>query len=146
MRWRGAGATDVVDPRADGDTVKRIRSLSDGGVDFAFEAVGSPALINAGVIATVPGGAVVLVGAHDGTARLGDVAAGQLVVQEKRLLGCMHGSSLSASDIPKPISFWRSGQLNLEMMITARRGLDGVNQGLDDIRAGLGVRTVIELN
>ncbi len=138
------GATDLIDPAAD-DGAKAARRLSGGGVDFAFEAAGSPALIAAGVIATVPGGAVVLVGAHDGSARLDAISAGQLVVQEKRLLGCMHGSSYSARDIPKLVRFWRSGQLDLETMVTARTGLDGVNRGLDDIRAGHGVRTVVSI-
>jgi Zn-dependent alcohol dehydrogenase len=140
----GVGATDAVDPSAE-DVAKAARKLSDGGVDYAFDAVGNTALAAAGVVATVPGGAIVLVGAPPGTARLDGVSAGQLVVQEKRLLGCMLGSAQSARDIPRLVEFWRRGLLNLEALVTARRGLDGVNQGLDDIRAGRGVRTVLEI-
>jgi len=136
------GATDVLDPTTE-DVVRLARAMSDGGVDFAFDAAGSPALAAAGVIATRPGGAVVLVGTPRGT--LDGISAGQLVVQEKRLLGCMLGSSHAARDIPRLVSFWRTGALNLDLMVTRRCSLDGVNQGLDDIRAGRGVRSVVKL-
>jgi Zn-dependent alcohol dehydrogenase len=55
------------------------------------------------------------------------------------------GSSNARRDIPRFLDMWRSGQLDLTSMITARRPLDDINLGMADMVAGAGVRTVIEL-
>jgi S-(hydroxymethyl)glutathione dehydrogenase/alcohol dehydrogenase len=43
------------------------------------------------------------------------------------------------------LSFWRAGVLDLEGMISFRRPLDEINAGFDDMRAGRGIRTVLDL-
>jgi Zn-dependent alcohol dehydrogenase len=66
-------------------------------------------------------------------------------MQEKRLMGCFMGSTNSLRDIPTFLALWRSGQLDLESLITSRRPLDEINEGFADLGAGIGVRTVIDL-
>jgi Zn-dependent alcohol dehydrogenase len=43
------------------------------------------------------------------------------------------------------VDLWRAGALDLESMITARRPLAEINDAIDDLRAGRGVRTVLEI-
>lgn len=137
------GATHVVDPAAD-DVGQVARNLTEGrGVDYAFEAVGRAALVPALVEATRAGGTTVLVGAPplDEPLELGPaVLFGSL---EKKVLGCLLGSSSSLLEVPRLVALWQGGQLDLEAMVTARRPLDEINEACDDLRAGRGVRTVL---
>ena len=63
----------------------------------------------------------------------------------KKLLGCVLGSVNSLHEIPRLISLWRAGRLDLEGLITARRPLDEINQAFDDLRASRGIRSVLSL-
>ena len=72
-------------------------------------------------------------------------AAVIFLTQEKKLLGCLYGSSNSQREVPRMLALWRAGRLDLESMISARRPLDEINVGFDDLRAGKGIRTVLEL-
>jgi len=67
------------------------------------------------------------------------------VVQEKKLLGCLFGSSNPHREVPRLLSLWRRGALDLESMISYRRPLAEINDGFDDMRAGRGIRTVLTL-
>ena len=63
----------------------------------------------------------------------------------KRVLGTVLGGSNSLREIPRLISLWQGGRLDLETLITARRPLDEINQAMDDLKASRGIRTVLEL-
>jgi Zn-dependent alcohol dehydrogenase len=122
-----------------------VASLTEVGVDVAFDAVGSSALLRTGLAVTRAGGTTVMVGA----APLDD----QLVIDSptvmgatgRKLVGCLLGSVNSLRDIPRLIALYQAGQLDLEGLITQRRPLDDINLAFDDMRAGRGIRTVIAL-
>lgn len=138
------GATDALDPTAD-DVVAAVQQLTGGiGVDYAFDAAGGAALLEAGLQATRRGGTTVGVGAPPADQVLSISAIGH-VVQEKKLLGCLFGSSNPHREVPRMLGLWRAGVLDLEGMISFRRPLDEINDGFDDMRAGRGIRTVLTL-
>jgi len=140
-----AGATDAIDP-TDHDVVREVRALTDRqGVDYAFDAAGHPDLVAAGVRATAPGGAIVLVGAPAMTATLDGVLHGQVIGQEKRLIGTVTGSCNAARDFPRFVGLWRVGALDLDLMVSHRRPMSEINEGFDDLRAGRGIRTVLNV-
>lgn len=138
------GATDAIDPSVD-DVAMRAHELTGIGVDFAFEAVGKAALGQAAVWSTRPGGTAVLVGAGP----LGDAItidpAVVFMASERRLIGSFLGSSNSPREIPRLLSLWRAGKLDLEGMISRQRPLAEVNEAFDDMRAARGLRTVLEI-
>lgn len=139
------GATDVIDP-GETDVVAEVLELTGGrGVDYAFDAVGSPALIETGVEACRPGGLTVAVGVP-GPDEAFTVPALRLVLGEKRVGGCFLGSSDPRREFNRILSLWRAGRIDLESMITARRPLDEVNEAFADMRAGRGIRTVLDLS
>ena len=78
---RSFGATDVING-SDGQAVAKILELTGGGADFAFEAVGVPALMEATYASVRAGGTATLVGVGRLTesfqlnALMGDPAAG----------------------------------------------------------------------
>jgi Zn-dependent alcohol dehydrogenase len=139
------GATDALDPN-DADVVAASYELTGGiGVDYAFDAAGSAKLLEAGLKATRRGGTTVGVGAPAATETLTISPAVTHVVLEKKLLGCLFGSSNTHREVPRLLSLWRRGLLDLESMITYRRPLAEINEGFDDLRAGRGIRTVMTL-
>ena len=61
------------------------------------------------------------------------------------VLGCLLGSSNSLLEIPRLVSLWQTGQLDLESLVSAHRPLEEINEAMDDLEAGRGVRTVLAL-
>jgi S-(hydroxymethyl)glutathione dehydrogenase/alcohol dehydrogenase len=138
------GATDFLDPGRD-DVVAATQELTSGiGVDYAFDAAGHANLLDAGLRATRRGGTTVGVGAPGADQVLSISAIGH-VVQEKKLLGCLFGSSNCHREVPRLLSLWQRGALDLESMISFRRPLDEINEGFADMKAGKGIRTVLTL-
>ena len=141
---RRLGATDVLDP-AEGDVALQAVALTGVGVDYAFEAAGKGSLVATCVNSTRPGGTTVVVGA---AALEDNIDLGPAVIfgaGEKKLLGCLLGSSHGPRDIPRYLDLWRAGHLDLEGLITATRPLDEINEAFADLDAGRGVRTVLTL-
>jgi Zn-dependent alcohol dehydrogenase len=135
------GATDVVDP-ATTDVVATTMELTGIGADVAFDAAGSAALVEAGLAAVRSAGTCVMVGAPpaDEEARV-NVAV--TMFTEKRLAGSLLGDCYAPRDIPRLVSLWQAGRLDLDGLVTARRPLEEVNEALDDLEAGRGLRTVL---
>ena len=141
----GFGATHVVDPAKD-DIDALVMELTAGiGVDYAFEAAGKAVLIEQGIQMTRMGGTTVIVGspAIEENVTIPNVVLFQAL--EKKLCGCLLGSSNSLFEIPRLLRLWRQGLLDMEGMITRRRPLEEVNEGFKDLEESRGIRTVIEI-
>ncbi len=138
------GATEALDP-TESDVSEFTRDLTGGiGVDYAFDAAGNTDLISAGLKAARNGGLVAMVGvpSFDSTLVLPDIVA--VMAGEKKLVGCLFGSSDSRREVPRLLSLYRAGKLNLDALITQRRAIEDINVGLDDMSAGTGLRTILE--
>jgi S-(hydroxymethyl)glutathione dehydrogenase/alcohol dehydrogenase len=140
---RAMGATDALEAGA-GDVVEAVRELSGGrGVDYAFEAIGVPAMIEAACEALAKGGTAVVVG---------QVAAGQKVSidplvlsdQEKTIRGSNYGSARPPIDFPRILDLYLEGRIDLDSLVTGRIRLDGINDAFEAMGRGEGIRTVIE--
>jgi Zn-dependent alcohol dehydrogenase len=137
------GATDAIDP-ATTDVREEVLRLTGVGADYAFDAVGSAALIETGLRATRNGGTVVMVGAPP----LGDTLALEPVIMlltEKKLRGTLLGSSNSPFEVPRLVRLWQAGRLDLDAMVTRTRPLAELNEAVDDLQHGRGIRTVLEV-
>ena len=64
---------------------------------------------------------------------------------EKKVQGSYLGSSNPHREFPRLLALWRAGRLDLEAMVTATRPLDEVPEAFADMKAGKGIRTVIDL-
>ncbi len=139
------GATDAIDPSTD-NVVAVTQELTGGiGADYAFEAAGRAALIDAGLQATRFGGTTVVVGVPPLTESLTINPIAIFQTAEKKLLGSLLGSVNARRDIPLLISLWQAGRLDLEGLVTNRRPLSEINDALDDLREVRGIRTVLDL-
>jgi S-(hydroxymethyl)glutathione dehydrogenase/alcohol dehydrogenase len=113
-------------------------------VDYSFDAVGSCPLVETGFYATRNGGTIVAVGAGPIDQTI-NIPPPMFAISQKTLMGSMLGGVNSQRDIPLLIDLYRAGRLDLENMITDRRPIDELDQACDDMTAGRGLRTLLEL-
>jgi S-(hydroxymethyl)glutathione dehydrogenase/alcohol dehydrogenase len=139
---REFGATDFVDA-SQTDSVDAIKSLSNGGVDFAFECVGHPAVIRNAVDALGWGGNCVILGVPKADAEASFLVSGMYM--DKGILGCRYGSARPRHDIPMVIDLYRAGRLKLDELITRTYELDEFEQALADLESGELARGVVTL-
>ena len=135
------GATDVIDADA-GNSVPAVVEMTSGGVDYAFEAIGTPATVRQAVRMTRKGGTIVMIGVVPAGTSV-ELPGADIVLREKRILGCMMGSNRFRTDMPRYIELYRRGQLRLDEMISARLPLDRVNEALEAMRQRAAARSVL---
>ena len=135
------GATDVVNA-AEGNPVPHVVETTAGGVDYAFEAIGLPATVRQAVRMTRKGGTTVMIGVVPAGTSV-ELPGADLVLREKAILGCMMGSNRFRTDMPRYVELYRSGQLRLDEMISARIPLERVNEAFEAMRRGTAARTVV---
>jgi S-(hydroxymethyl)glutathione dehydrogenase/alcohol dehydrogenase len=139
------GATDTVEAGA-GDPVARVQELSGGrGVDYAFEAIGVPAVIEQAYRATRRGGKLTVVGIGKYTEKVG-LNALLLAVESKTVCGCMYGSVVPREDFPKLLDLFRQGKLDLERLVSRTYTIDQAVQAFRDMESGANARGVILFN
>jgi Zn-dependent alcohol dehydrogenase len=141
---RRLGATDLLDP-AEGDVPSRVHELTAVGADYAFDAVGRGRIVEDGLRATRNGGTTVAVGAAPMDDAITIPMPAVFTISEKKLIGCTLGSCHALREIPRLVALWQAGRLDLEALITARRPLAEINEAMADLRAGRGIRTVLDL-
>lgn len=139
------GATHIINP-LEKKVEKECRKLTNNiGMDYAFETAGMTKLVEIGINCIRPGGTTVAVGAAPLDQAVSINHFTLFSSAEKKLCGCMLGSCNSLTDIPYLIQLWRDKKLNLEDMVTSIRPLEEINEAFDDMKNGIGIRTVIKL-
>jgi Zn-dependent alcohol dehydrogenase len=135
------GATHFV-PAGD-DVIGEVRALTGGrGVDYAFEAVGAPAVQEACLAAARPGGTIVLAGlAPMGSST--NLPGAVLTRQEKTVKGSYYGSAHPQRDFPFLASLYLDGLLDLDSLITRTYRLEEINSAYAEMLAGGVVRSVV---
>jgi S-(hydroxymethyl)glutathione dehydrogenase/alcohol dehydrogenase len=136
------GATDAVDPKQ-GDPVAQIRDLTAGiGVDYAFEVIGVPKVVQQAYQATRRGGTLTVVGVGKLSDEIGFNAL-LLPLQGKTIKGSMYGNVNPRVDFPKLLELDRRGKLDLGGMVTTTYSIDQAPQAFADLEAGRNARGVI---
>ncbi|MBC7415703.1 MAG: zinc-dependent alcohol dehydrogenase family protein [Herminiimonas sp.] len=138
---RSLGATQTVNA-GDPDALEQIRSLSSGGVEFAFEFAGSIPALELAYRATRRGGCTVTGGLPPSTAVL-PLPAVSLVAEERTLKGSYIGTCVPSRDIPHYMALYRQGRLPVNLLLTGKLRLDEINLGFDRLREGKAVRQVV---
>jgi S-(hydroxymethyl)glutathione dehydrogenase/alcohol dehydrogenase len=136
------GATHAVDASA-GDAVEQVRAVAStpGGVDYSFEAIGIPAVIEQAFLSLRPGGTATVIGIAQDHERI--TVDPRLLLGERKLQGSSMGSNRFRVDLPNYIDLYLQGRLLLDEMITTRYSLDQVNQSFQDVVDGNVARGVI---
>ena len=141
---RSVGATDTVLAGSDpSETAAAIRDATDGGPDVCVEAIGLPSTVEIAIGCLPAGGAALLVGMTP----LGQRASFEVfpfVDGARRIVGSNYGSAVPWVDFPRYATLHLEGRLPVDRLVTARIGLDGLEDAFARMRRGEGVRSVIE--
>lgn len=129
---RQLGATHTVDASL-GDPVEGVKAASwdDGGVDYSFEAIGVPAVIEQAFEVLRPGGVATVIGIARDEERV--TLNPRLLLGERKLQGSSMGSNRFRVDLPHYIDLYLQGRLLLDEMITRRYQLAEVNEAFDAV-------------
>lgn len=120
------GADAVIDP-AEEDVVIGFRERVGAiGADHVFECAGVPATVRGGIVATKPGGSMTQVAlpAHSIPIHLGAIIQREITLR---------GSLAYADEFPLAIDLIARGRINVDELITAEVGLDGVTAAFDEL-------------
>jgi len=140
---RAVGATDVILAGSDAaETQAAIRDATDGGPDTCFEAIGLPQTIETAIACLPTGGTAVLVGMTPFGVRA-SFEPFPFVDGGRRILGSNYGSADPAVDFPRYAALHLAGRLPADRLVTARIGLDGIEDAFAAMRRGDGVRSMI---
>jgi len=150
---RQFGATHFVDA-ANADAVEEVKkivphgprstagALGPGGVTWAFDCVGHPAVLRNAVDVLDWGGTAVAIGIPPrGTEVSIDVNA--LAYVDRAVMGCRYGSARPHHDIPLMVELYLEGRLLLDELVTETRPLEGFRDIIDDMHAGRLARGVL---
>ena len=137
---RELGATDVIDASG-GNVVQKVIDLTDGGVDYSFEAIGTKATAEQAFEMLKPGATATIMGMIPQGTKI--ELDGPSFLREKRIQGSSMGSNRFRIDMPRYIEFYRQGRLKLDEMVSQRLRLDQINKAFDDMAQGKVARSVI---
>jgi Zn-dependent alcohol dehydrogenase len=151
---RQFGATDFINPTETPDVVGAVRAMvpfsptapagfmNAGGVDWAFDCVGHPAIIKDAVEMLDWGGNVVILGVPAPEVELTTLFA-RLTHVDRGIMGCRYGSVRPHADIPMIIDLYKSGQFMLDELVSATYPLEEFETVLDDLHHGKLARGVL---
>jgi S-(hydroxymethyl)glutathione dehydrogenase/alcohol dehydrogenase len=126
---RKFGATHAINASKD-DPVEATRSITGGGVDKSFEAIGDPKTADQIVRATRPGGTAVIIGGLSVPFTITDSSFSR---KEINVTGV---ASRRANDVEEVIKMVRDRRIELKSLISKMYGFEEINQALDDLANG----------
>jgi Zn-dependent alcohol dehydrogenase len=134
------GATHALDA-GHGDAATEIVTMTGGGVDHAFEVVGTAGTIRAAWDALRPGGTAVVVGLAPAGVEVSLPAIEFL--SEKSIIGSYYGSADPRESFPGLIELVRSGRLQLADVVSDLIELEDIDAAFQRLRRGQGSRSVV---
>lgn len=137
---RRFGATDMV--LAGPDAVGQVVEMTRGGVDYAFEVVGSTPTAQDALAMVRTGGTCVLVGVAPMDAQLA-VPISSFLMAEKKVIGTLMGSAPFQTFLPKLAAHYLNGNLLLDELVSQQIPLEAINEGYAQMAEGKVARSVV---
>lgn len=134
---RSLGATAVLNAREVQRPDKELKRRTGGGVDAAFEAVGNPRTLSAAFDSLRRGGRLVVIGFCGEKV---EWAPSKIMFHEMEVRGSL---GCRPVDYPALIEMVRLGRIRLGPLVSGKIPLEEVNEGLDRLRHGEGIRWVV---
>lgn len=134
------GATDGINA-SQVDPVEAILDMTNGGVDFSFEALGRKETCEQAFDMLRPSGTACIIGMVPEGQKI-EINAASLIY-DRRLIGSDMGSNTFRLDMPLFIEYYMQGKLNLDLLISNRVRLDQVNEAYAEMLTGKVARSVI---
>jgi S-(hydroxymethyl)glutathione dehydrogenase / alcohol dehydrogenase len=140
---RQLGATDFVNPRDYNQPIQDvIVELTNGGVDYSFEAVGNVDLMRSALECCHKGwGESTIIGVAGAGQEL-STRPFQLVTG-RVWRGSAFGGVKGRSQLPGMVDQYMAGEINVDAMITHTMGLEDINKAFDLMHEGASIRSVV---
>lgn len=138
---RQLGATHAINAK-DPDCAARIRELTRGGVDVAFEMAGSVKAMELAYQATRRGGTTVSAGLAPPQSQFTASQLG-IVAEERTIKGSYLGSCDPRRDIPRYIEWFYEGRLPVDELLSSQLDLRDINAAFDTLADGETVRQMV---
>lgn len=143
---RKLGATDFVNPKKFDKPIQQvIVEMTEWGVDYSFECVGSTALMRAALECAHRGWGQSIV--------IGVAGAGQEIstrpfqlVTGRVWKGSAFGGVKGRTELPKYVDQYMSGDINIDDMVTFTMPLKDINKAFDYMHEGKSIRSVIKFD
>lgn len=140
---RELGATHVFDANQP-DQTRAVREATSGvGPDFVFVTVGVRSAIEQALAMVRRGGTVVFVGMPP-TGLQTEIEVTNLADGSQTIKGSKMGSARMSRDVPRLIDLYRSGDLELNGLISNVYPLEEINEAIAEVKAGEVVRNLIQ--
>jgi len=137
---RKFGATEVVNA-SKVDPVKEVIRITNGGVDYSFEAIGLKKTAEQAFQMLRKGATATIIGMVPRDQKI--ELDGFELLSERKIQGSIMGSIRFPIDIPAYVTMYLQGRLKLDELITGRIALDQINEGYAELKAGKAIRTII---
>jgi Zn-dependent alcohol dehydrogenase len=126
------GATHFI-CNAKEDPVPKIQSLTGGGADYVFEAIGDPGAVIQSYWSTGDNGKVILVGItpHDQTTSL---PLQIMTFKQKSIVGSLYGMFSTHIDIPRIVHTAMTQDLKLDKLVTHKFKLEDLNDVVEKMK------------
>jgi S-(hydroxymethyl)glutathione dehydrogenase/alcohol dehydrogenase len=133
------GMTHFLDGK---DSVQKIIDLTDGGVDYSFEAIGNVEVMRQALECCHRGWGVSVI--------IGVAGAGQEIktrpfqlVTGRVWKGTAFGGARGRTDVPKIVDWYMQGKINIDDLITHKLPLERINDAFDLMHKGESIRSVV---
>jgi NDMA-dependent alcohol dehydrogenase len=136
------GATHTINSKGEENLVKALKKLTGGGVDYAFECVGSGELVATAYGTLRKGGKAIVVGVAK-PKDMTTIRTASLTFEEKTITGSYFGSARPREDAPRILGLYKSGRVKLDELITRTYSIDEAPEAFADLEAGRNARGVI---
>lgn len=132
------GAWRTVNPREIDRLDKYVRELTGGGVDVAFEVVGTPQTIDLALGLVRRGGRLCVIGY---SAEPVKISAARLMYYELEIVGSL---GCGGGEYGEILGLVEAGRLRLDPIVSGTLPLGSINDGFERMRRGEGVRWVVK--
>lgn len=137
------GATDFVNPKDHSDPIQNvIVDMTDGGVDYSFEAIGNIEVMRAALECCHKGwGESIIVGVAGAGEEI-STRPFQLVTG-RVWRGSAFGGVKGRTELPGYVDRYMAGEIKIDEMVTHEMGLEDINKAFDLMHHGESIRSVI---
>ncbi len=142
---RQLGASDCLNPADVGDVAEAIVDMTDGGVDFSFEAIGNVDVMGQALACTHRGwGQSIIIGVAGAGEEIH--ARPFLLVTGRSWRGSAFGGVKGRSQLPGYVDRYMAGEIEIDRFVSGTLPLERINEAFDRMHDGEAIRTVIDLS
>ncbi len=138
---RELGATDTLNA-SNVDPVEQVRDMTNGGVHYTFEALGTKNTAEQAFQMLRPGGTATIIGMVPFGTKI--ELHGFDFLRDRKIQGTSMGGNRFRVDMPRLLSLWRQNRLKLDHLISGTLKLDEINEGFARLKSGAPVRQLID--